>query len=589
MIDPLLTLSFNLHSQKGIYALLLGSGVSRKSGIPTGWEVTIDLIRKLAHLQNERCYGDEINWYAKKYNKEPDYSELLPALASTSAAQQHLLKGYFEPTPEEREEGKKLPTLAHKVIAKLVAGGYIKVIVTTNFDRLLESALEAEGVSPVIIDSPDSAKGAPPVAHSICTIIKVHGDYLDHRIKNSQEALSNYEKPINQILDQVFNEYGLIICGWSGDYDVALRKAIEKSKTRRYPMYWTGISDPSSTANRIIALHNAHFLKIEEADTFFSSLFEKVEALEEFDRPHPISIQAAIATLKKYLSENKTIQLRDFLRKEAEQTRDALEKIFLNIHATAPNKDSFLAMKKKIEASCEKLIHLFVNGSYHAKPDQIKEFFDAFSVIAGMPTQSFGLVHPAWDRLKKYPILLLSYATGLAAFAAENYSLLNEITSRHLFVSSEDNKKNVPIQINVYAHSVVEPGQAKELINDRYTPFSDYLFNFYREAFRSFTANEVHYEKIFDEFEYTWCLLHVDGKKYNNFARIWTPYGSFVWRRREKESEWLQHLIKRSIEESDNSFILLKNGMFGRSLNRLKEAYDYAQPKLEEIGSKILW
>ena len=47
MIDPILSLSFGMHSIKGAYALLLGSGVSRSAGIPTGWEVVLDLIRKL--------------------------------------------------------------------------------------------------------------------------------------------------------------------------------------------------------------------------------------------------------------------------------------------------------------------------------------------------------------------------------------------------------------------------------------------------------------------------------------------------------------------------------------------------------------
>ena len=39
----------------------------------------------------------------------------------------------------------------------------------------------------------------------------------------------------------------------------------------------------------MIALHGAHFVKIDGADPFFASLLEKVAALEEFDRPHPIA------------------------------------------------------------------------------------------------------------------------------------------------------------------------------------------------------------------------------------------------------------------------------------------------------------
>ncbi len=48
MIDPLISLAFALHNAKSAYALLLGSGVSRAAGIPTGWEIVIDLTRGLA-------------------------------------------------------------------------------------------------------------------------------------------------------------------------------------------------------------------------------------------------------------------------------------------------------------------------------------------------------------------------------------------------------------------------------------------------------------------------------------------------------------------------------------------------------------
>jgi hypothetical protein len=107
MIDPLLGLTFNLHAQRGTYALLLGSGVSRSVGISTGWEITLDLIGQIAHLEKADCRGKEVNWYASKFGKDPDYSELLSAVAPTSAAQQQLLKSYFEPNEQEREEGKK--------------------------------------------------------------------------------------------------------------------------------------------------------------------------------------------------------------------------------------------------------------------------------------------------------------------------------------------------------------------------------------------------------------------------------------------------------------------------------------------------
>src|SRR5436305_10385121 len=133
MIDPLVSLAFSVYSNKGVYALLLGSGISRSSGIPTGWDIVIDLIKKVAALYNEDASADPEGWYRQKFNEEPDYSKLLDAIAKTPSERNQLLKGYFEPTEEEREQNLKVPTAAHKAIADLIARGYIKVIITTNF------------------------------------------------------------------------------------------------------------------------------------------------------------------------------------------------------------------------------------------------------------------------------------------------------------------------------------------------------------------------------------------------------------------------------------------------------------------------
>lgn len=238
MIDPIISLAFSVHSNQGVYALLLGSGVSRAAGIPTGWEVVLDLIRKLAHLRSEDCEPDPAAWYRNQYQEEPDYSKLLDTLAKSPSERSQLLKGYFEPTEEEREQGLKVPTAAHKAIAELVASGYIRVILTTNFDRLLEKALEAVGINPTVISTADAVDGAMPLTHTKCSIIKMHGDYLDTRIKNTPTELEQYDERLNRLLDRVFDEFGLIVCGWSGEWDTALRAAIERCPSRRFTTYW---------------------------------------------------------------------------------------------------------------------------------------------------------------------------------------------------------------------------------------------------------------------------------------------------------------------------------------------------------------
>jgi phosphoglycolate phosphatase-like HAD superfamily hydrolase len=88
-------------------------------------------------------------------------------------------QGYFEPYEADREEKRKELTAAHRAIARLCSKGYVRVIVTTNFDRLLERALEVEGITPIVIDTPDAAECTSPMPHSGCTVLKVNGDYLD--------------------------------------------------------------------------------------------------------------------------------------------------------------------------------------------------------------------------------------------------------------------------------------------------------------------------------------------------------------------------------------------------------------------------
>lgn len=54
-IDPIHSLAFSIQANPGVYAHLVGSGVSRAAKIPTGWEITLDLIRRLAAVRGEEC------------------------------------------------------------------------------------------------------------------------------------------------------------------------------------------------------------------------------------------------------------------------------------------------------------------------------------------------------------------------------------------------------------------------------------------------------------------------------------------------------------------------------------------------------
>ena len=145
------------------------------------------------------------------FSKEADYSDLLDALCGTAAERQQLLRGYFELSADDREEGTKQPTATHRAIAALAAKGFIRVILTTNFDRLIETALDDAGVAPAVLTTPDQLQGALPLIHMRCCVVKLHGDYLDTRIRNTQAELDSYPAEFSRLLDRVFDEFGLVV------------------------------------------------------------------------------------------------------------------------------------------------------------------------------------------------------------------------------------------------------------------------------------------------------------------------------------------------------------------------------------------
>lgn len=85
-----------------------------------------------------------------------------------------------------------MPGAAHRAIAQLAKRGLIRVILTTNFDRLMERALEEAGAPPQVVASPQGVAGMTPPQHTGVTVIKLHGDYADLEMRNTIDELNTY-------------------------------------------------------------------------------------------------------------------------------------------------------------------------------------------------------------------------------------------------------------------------------------------------------------------------------------------------------------------------------------------------------------
>jgi hypothetical protein len=111
-----------------------------------------------------------------------------------------------------------------------------------------------------------------PLQHARATVIKLHGDYLDvEAIRNTPAELAAYDPAIRDLLARVLDEYGLIILGWSGEWDTALVHAIENCPSRRYPAFWTAYKGQiSPIGKRLPTNRGGHLLPIEDYLKVFS-------------------------------------------------------------------------------------------------------------------------------------------------------------------------------------------------------------------------------------------------------------------------------------------------------------------------------
>lgn len=570
-----------MHANKGVYALLLGSGISRSAGIPTGWEVTLDLIKKLARVKNENCEPDPAQWYEETFSEEADYSKVLNLLAKTPSERSQLLKGYFEPTEEERQQKLKTPTDAHKAIANLVYKGFVKVIITTNFDRLMEKALEDVGVFPIVVSTTDTILGAPPIVHTSCTLIKVHGDYLDTRIKNTPEELSNYDENLNALLDRVFDEFGLIICGWSGEWDMALRESILRSKSRRFTVYWAVKDSLSDKAKELVDFRKAEVISIKSADTFFVELSEKLTAINDFERPHPLSVQAATATLKKYLEEEKyKIRLRDLVTKETERLFENISPKIYPTQQLRPNKDDLLLRVAQYEAKSEILQAIMITGGYWGGSDMSNLFVKSLERLTDHQKDRNG--YTDWINLGLYPALLLLFSASLAALASNNYQMFADLLLKPQ--NRYGNRGKEPLFLSIFPHSVIsqEFGRLLPDMERRHTPTSDHLVEVLKPAIREYIPDGMELENLFDRLEYILSLTILDHLL-QTATHDWSPIGRFGWRTRGYGDLSISNQIESEIEREKENWKYLKVGFFGGSLDRAINAQRRLSTRLQNI------
>lgn len=426
-IERLTTLAFSMYSNKGAYALLLGAGISRSAHIPSGWEVEKMLIEQLAATQDIANIEDWHQWYKDKYGNSATYSSLLKELVKEPTERVQLMREFFEPADEEKELGWKKPTKAHEAIAKLAKDGYIRVILTTNFDRLLERALEAEDVIPqVICHESDIDKSTPIVHGKTVTIIKINGDYIDCRFRNTTEELDNYPEAMKNYVNRIFEDYGLITCGWSATWDKGLVDIINGSSSSRYNSFFTNVGEASNVMKALAASRHGEIMPIKDADDLFTELYEQVTALEKSNTSRRMNYDVMMSRAKKYLSsEQYNIDYSDLIERLGAEAYDTImAKANYNFTITPEDFSVYFelhhnAVKPLMDAA---ILAVRWGKAYH-----IEIFGDILVKLCTKPFRNGEMTTEGTQYLHGLGATLLLNTIGISCVKYERFTELNKI------------------------------------------------------------------------------------------------------------------------------------------------------------------
>jgi hypothetical protein len=321
-------------------------------------------------------------------------------------------------------------------------------------------------------------------------------------------------------------------------------------------------------------------ISIDSADSFFVLLEHKVEALELVGRKHPLSIAIAIASMKRFMAEDRyRIDLRELVMEEVEIQMRALDPLPLPIAKTNPEvMREFDLTMQLYESRMEMLSALVSYGAYYGTSKQAVLWSEAILRTLQLATSQGGI--KALLDLRHYPACILVYAAGVAAVASKNYHVLRVLreakTRRPVSLLTTE----VDLIFNVVPGQVVDPvaltGRSRWSLGPAETPVSDRLHGVLRKLLAKLIPSDADFDDAFDRFEYLFTLIHFDLKsaKGSTFPS-WAPVGRFVWRGRGfgADGVHVSETLAAENEAERGDWLPIREGLFA-SFDRFKLVND---------------
>jgi len=258
------------------FCFVIGAGASRKSGIPTGGELSEmwfpEIKAMFSNVEFETWVKDqkiEESDLASKYgsiyrkrfenDKTSGYEFLVQAMKYAT------------------------PSFGHIVLAQILSRSPGHCVLTTNFDSLVESSVYQFTNKTPLVCGHESLSGYARPSNTHPLVIKIHRDLLLDP-KSDPDEINILAPGWKEPLDHIFSTHIPIVIGYGGN-DGSLMSYFE-TMNKPSNFFWCGL-DKNIVSHRIKSLietHDGRFIKIEGFDELMHELlwvFDEIKPIKD--------------------------------------------------------------------------------------------------------------------------------------------------------------------------------------------------------------------------------------------------------------------------------------------------------------------
>jgi hypothetical protein len=392
------------------------------------------------------------------------------------------------------------------------------------------------------------------------------------------------------LLDRIIDEYGLIVCGWSGEWDAALRAAILRAPNRRYPLFWATRGALKGRGRELCDHRRGIEVLIPDADRFFSGLADQVQTLGETQRKNPAEIAFLIGRTKRYLSKPEfRIQLSDLIDGEVQKIIDRLNEEDMAPKGY-PTPELFKKRVDVYESVGEGLVKVCGLIGVWGEASHLQQAADAIRNLWTTPQMPrAGTV--AYLNIRGYVALLSAHALSLGLIKSGRWK-----DYRDFLRAEMPGENNAEGSIGGDVTSLLWQGSDKSWWNllyekgNRHAPLSDHLHDYLGASSRDFLGVTPDFTGLYLLSEALPALASIDGKSLKDLTDklsedrgyergyFWMPVGGRIgW------DHWPTRRLLERLETEKFAKELSEAGFGGGKIEVVKATVVHLRRALENL------